>query len=64
MVSIDVGFVRGCKRWEISPFKLLLLGLVAMLKATMRARRKSGRRKMIMVVTEWNCSGINYCYYR
>ena len=52
LVSIDVVLLRVCKRWEISPFKLLLLGLVAMLKAAMRARRKSGRRKMIMVVKE------------
>ncbi len=35
-----------------SPFRLLLLGLVAMLKAAMRVRMRSGSIKMIKVVKE------------
>lgn len=60
VVSIDVILLRLYKRWEMSPFRLWLLGLVAILKAAIRARRKSGRRKMTMVVKELDCSGINH----
>ena len=60
VVSVDVVLLRLYKRWEISPFRLLLLGLVAILKAAIKTRRKSGRRKMTMVVKELDCSGINY----
>ena len=42
------------------PFKLLLLGLVAMLKTARRTRRRSGRMNMIKVVRESRCNdGIN-----
>ena len=44
---------------ECSPFKLLLLGLVAMLKAAMRASMRSGSKKMTKVVKESRCSGID-----
>ena len=39
--------------------RLLLLGLVAMLKAAMRARRRSGSKKMTEVVQEGGdgCNG-------
>ena len=36
-------------RGVVSPFRLLLLGLVAMLKAAMVTSRRSGKRKMMMV---------------
>ena len=45
---------------ECSPFRLLLLGLVAMLKAAINARMKSGRMRMTRVVRERGCNGIDY----
>ena len=60
VISVDVVLVRLYKRGETSPFRLLLLGLVAILKAAIRARRNRGRRKMTMVVKELDCNGINY----
>ena len=42
-----------------SPFKLLLLGLVAMLKAAVRASMRSGSRKRMNVVRESRCNGID-----
>lgn len=41
---------------EYSPFRLLLLALVAMLKAAMMTRMRSGRRKMIKVLRESRCN--------
>ena len=52
--------LRLCQVRKVSiPFKLLLLGLVAILKVAIRARRKSGRRKMRKVVKVLDCSGIH-----
>ena len=42
------------------PFRLLLLGLVAILKTARRTRRRSGSMKIIKVVKESRCNdGIN-----
>ncbi len=53
----------GVSLWfdrECSPFKLLLLGFVAMMsKAAMRARMSSGSRKMSEVVKESRCNDTN-----
>lgn len=59
-LEIEMCFLCDCTLWkarlvesrERLPFKLLLLGLVAMLKAAMRASRKSGSKKMTEVVKE------------
>lgn len=41
---------KGC-----SPFRLLLLGLVAILNAAMMTRMRSGSKKMVKVVKESRC---------
>lgn len=58
--EVETCFLCDCTRCkarlrevrEQLPFKLLLLGLVAMLKAAMRASRKSGSKKIKEVVKE------------
>lgn len=51
-ISSVVYIVCWYESREWSPFRLLLLGLVAMLKAARRVKRKSGSMKMSQVVKE------------